>query len=68
MLKNEQKLWKFLNKYCISKLGFQIQEKDIVLEESLENIEGKFVKKPMTIKKGDISFRLNGKINQTFDN
>ena len=64
MLKNEKKLWKFLNKYCISKLSFQIQEKDIVLEKSMENIDGKFVKKPMTIKKGDISFRLNGKINQ----
>lgn len=64
MLKNEDKLWKFLNKYCISKLGFQIQEKDKVLEKGLENINGKFVEKPMTIKKGHIHFSLNGKIIQ----
>lgn len=64
MLKNEKKLWKFLNKYCISKLSFQIQEKDIVLEKSMKNINGKFVERPMTIKKGDIHFGLNGKINQ----
>jgi tetratricopeptide (TPR) repeat protein len=60
MIKNESKLWEFLNKYCISKFIFHIQTEEIKTEKTAEFINGKFieVKNPMIIEKGDIVFQF----------
>ena len=62
MLKDESKLWEFLNKYCITKFFFNIQEEQIKMDKSAKFINGKFIedKNPTIIEKGAIIFSFEG--------
>ncbi len=62
MFKDESKLWEFLNKYCILKFSFDIQEEQIKMDKSAKFIDGNFVedKDPSIIEKGEIIFSLKG--------
>ncbi len=64
MLKDDSKLWDFLNEYCISKFSFHIQEKRSQMSKSASFINGKFVEdvEPSFIEKGTINFSLDGSI------
>lgn len=62
MLKDESKLWEFLNRYCILKFSFHIQDEQVKMDRSAKFIDGKFVenKDPSIIEKGAINFSLEG--------
>lgn len=62
MFKDELKLWEFLNRYCISKFTFNIQEVQVKMDKSVKVMDGKFVqdKDPDIIEKGAINFSFDG--------
>lgn len=62
MLKDESKLWEFLNRYCISKFSFDIRDEQTKMDKSAKFIDGKFVEDndPVIIEKGEIIFSLEG--------
>lgn len=67
MLKNEIELWKILNKFNISRFTFKIEDEDLFIKNAFEVINGKHIKKPMEIKKGDITYEFIVSLEQFLD-
>lgn len=63
MLKNKEKLWQFLNDFEISRFAFHIQEKDIIIKDAFEVVNGISIPKPMKRRKGDITNAFIDKLN-----
>lgn len=64
MYKNEKKLWEILNKYCISKFSFHIQDKKEEHKVITGFIEGKPVEELRVIESGEITLGLDGRIHK----